>query len=191
VRFRLVYMGRVPSRASGGGVGAAKQRIREELSPQIARLWERPPLSDNATLLRDTPHNPDPADDAYCSLRHRIGDSDFVAIVSSRIRLVGELDILILRPSRPGSLFGHGGDLDNRTKTILDSLRLPSEAELTQNPATDPTALTYVLLEDDALVTRLNVEVDQLLAPSSPDDVMVVITVNVCRTRMIWANSFF
>ena len=189
MKFRLIYDGAIPSRTRCG-LGM-KQHIREALSPQLARLWEQPPLSEHATRLRDTPHSIDPADDANKSLRHEIKNSNFVALVSSRIHLVAELDVLILRQQPAGRLIRHGGDLDNRTKTLLDSLRLPSVGELPVATPANPPVLTYVLLEDDALVTRLNVEVDQLLGATKPDDMRVVISVTVRRTKFTWDNAFF
>jgi hypothetical protein len=95
------------------------------------------------------------------------------------MNLVAELDILFLRPQRPGSIISSGGDIDNRLKTLLDGLRIPLPGEIgsTDAPAEGEDPL-YCLLEDDVLVTRLAVTTDQLLdSPDRPGEVLLVIHV--------------
>jgi hypothetical protein len=74
----------------------------------------------------------------------------------------------MLRPAPPGDLVNHAGDLGNRIKPLLDSLCMPVQAsELPDGsmpcPGEEP---FFVLLEDDALVTRLSVATDRMLEPS-------------------------
>jgi hypothetical protein len=81
----------------------------------------------------------------------------------------------------------HGGDLDNRLKVLLDALRVPNSDQL---PALSAPAAKedpfYTVLEDDALVTRLNVEADRLLDPDSNDesDVLLLLQVTVRAARV-------
>jgi len=42
--------------------------------------------------------------------------------------MVLQLGSLFLRPGEPGRLVSRGGDIDNRIKTLLDGLRMPTDA---------------------------------------------------------------
>ncbi|WP_428513185.1 hypothetical protein [Roseovarius sp.] len=95
---------------------------------------------------------------------HKIGNYRFLPLVRSEWKLQCELDILFLRKNPPGSLI-QAGDIDNRIKTLLDALRMAQNSqELGQNsvPEKDENPF-YCLLEDDQLVSRLNIETDRLL----------------------------
>lgn len=95
---------------------------------------------------------------------HKIGNYRFLPLVRSEWKLHCELDILFLRKNPPGSLI-QAGDIDNRIKTLLDALRMaqtPQELGQDLNPEVDANPF-YCLLEDDQLVSRLNVETDRLL----------------------------
>jgi hypothetical protein len=78
---------------------------------------------------------------------------------------------LFLRRDIPGSAIG-AGDLDNRIKTLIDTLRRPlnaNKARGNEMPAEgeDP---FYCLLEDDRLVSHLEVETDTLLDTPTGDN---------------------
>ena len=95
------------------------------------------------------------------------------------------LDILLLQRHRAGNPF-RVGDIDNRLKTILDALRIPSELQelpdsATPEPGENP---FFCLLEDDRLVTHLSVETDQWFEPTkdggaSSNDAFVIIKVSI------------
>jgi hypothetical protein len=100
------------------------------------------------------------------------------------LSLLCELDVLFLRPDRPGDVL-RSGDIDNRMKTIFDALRVPSqESELGGYlvPADDETPF-FCLLEDDNLITRITVEADRLWEPTAPEagvnDARLVIKVGI------------
>jgi hypothetical protein len=58
-----------------------------------------------------------------------------------------------------------GGDLDNRLKTLFDALAVPNRDQVVQDETIeDP---IYVLLEDDAYITKIDVDTHRLL--SNPD----------------------
>jgi hypothetical protein len=88
-------------------------------------------------------------------------------------------------------LLGEGGDIDNRLKTLFDALRMPSKAEAQQaNIAVraddDP---IHCLLQDDALVFKVNVETDRLLRPVANEfDLVAIIQVRVLLTKVTWAT---
>jgi hypothetical protein len=104
------------------------------------------------------------------------------------------LDILFLRRANPGDIVGHGGDVDNRIKTLFDALRVPSNGgeipgDARPEPSEDP---FFCLLEDDALITDIRVTTDRLLRPlsvsESETDVFLVIHVNVKASRITGIN---
>jgi hypothetical protein len=107
----------------------------------------------------------------------------FVPLVNDTFGMVCELDILFLRRGRPGHLIIPGGDIDNRNKTLLDAMRVPNnEKEIGDPPAVDENPF-FCVLQDDSLVTNVNVCSDRLLTPlnqgsSHPEnDVFLVIKV--------------
>ena len=89
-------------------------------------------------------------------------------LVTKDLGLTCAIEILFLRPDPPGSLIS-SGDIDNRLKTVFDALRIPAgPPELGgHSPAEDENPL-YCLLEDDRLISRVSVETDVLLQPTSP-----------------------
>jgi hypothetical protein len=91
---------------------------------------------------------------------------NFVPLVKEELDLICDLDILFLRPQRPGGIVW-AGDIDNRLKTLLDAMRLPERGEdySARTPASDQQPF-FCLLEDDQLITRVAVETDQLLEPA-------------------------
>ena len=99
------------------------------------------------------------------------------------------MNVLFLRRSSPGQLIGHGGDIDNRIKTLFDALRVPTVAELPHGatPENDEKPF-YCLLKDDALITTLSVRTDEWLEEGDPSHVLLVIHVDVKPTRAIWAT---
>lgn len=112
-------------------------------------------------------------------------------LVTKALWLQAELDILMLRPERPGGIVTSGGDLDNRLKTLFDGLRVPATAqELSANTrassAADP---IFTLLQDDALLTRVNLETDRLLNAEGPDAIRLIIRVRVIGSRVAYANQ--
>ncbi|HZM57458.1 MAG TPA: hypothetical protein VFC03_20785 [Acidimicrobiales bacterium] len=57
-----------------------------------------------------------------------IGAHVFAPLICTNLRLLAELDILMLRPEVPGRIINHG-DIDNRLKTLFDALRAPSNEQ--------------------------------------------------------------
>jgi hypothetical protein len=107
-----------------------------------------------------------------------------VPLVREASRVYCSLDILMLRPDVPGTLV-RSGDLDNRVKTVVDALRIPSEQELSKSEPPDASELPFFcLLEEDKLISRLAVEADTILDPvpesAHPEnDVRLLITVDI------------
>ena len=104
---------------------------------------------------------------------------------------VAELQILFLRPSDPGQLIGHEGDLDNRLKSLFDGLRMPSGvSELPDNAQPGPNEPPFFcLLQDDALVTGFSVVTDRLLIPVGRNEVDLTIHARVMATKKSMGND--
>jgi hypothetical protein len=117
----------------------------------------------------------------------------FLPMVRDTFGLVCSLYILFMRQGQIGSLY-QDGDLDNRVKTLLDALRAPTAGEIQQvEPTDNKDDLIYCLLEDDKLVTGVNVETRQLLnrRASSKFEVHLVIDVDVRVTHPRAYNQSF
>jgi hypothetical protein len=187
VQFRLTYRGELRGRGS-----ARPQHInalRLHFHRQLKRLWDVPPL--NAKVYRRWLER-QRIEDEYGVLERR-GDHRFVSIVSAGNDLLCSLHVTFLRPSSPGDLV-HGGDLDNRLKTLLDALRIPDVSLVPAGwtPSDEETPL-HCLMSDDNLLTGIAIESDRLLEPPTPDikaelEVYIVIHVKLTASRVTMGN---
>lgn len=109
-----------------------------------------------------------------------VGQKHFLPLVRSSLHLSCEIDILFLRQQDPGALVSQGGDIDNRIKTLLDALRMPSPDEENKYP-TPAQGPVFCLMESDTLVSRLNIDTDRLLFPETekPNEVHLVMDVSL------------
>ncbi len=172
--FRLFYKGPLNS----NGNKDQKHEIRLAIHPQLLKLWEGAALEGHRPFLDKQ--------SITGNILYELDAIDYACLVTDRLDVLAELDILFLRPQPPGAIYT-GGDIDNRLKTLLDALRrpqvkneLPSEKLLktTPNPC-------HCLLSDDSLITRLSVTTDTLLLDSNPpsDDIILIITVTVVKQK--------
>jgi hypothetical protein len=188
MQFRLVYEGPLKSHRS------ARPRhlmeIRRVFHSQLRELWRQPPLEDQACHLLQ------PVTDSGTGIVSEVGDFLFAPLVNSKHSLVAEVDLLFLRPGEPGRITTHGGDLDNRVKTLFDCLRMPHPNENQIPPGECPQEGEkpfFCLLEDDALVTSFSVTSDRLLkaglanTSKQTSDVLVVISVT---TRQVGSATW-
>jgi hypothetical protein len=176
VEFTLYYRG--PLKSNGGPV--EKHALRGWFHGQLKELWKQLPLSQHRDLLK---LNPDEHD---LSIVRTIHGFNFAPLVSAKAAFVAELRIFMLRPEPPGSIVTKGGDIDNRLKTLLDALKVPAEANALPKGAAPIPGETYFfcLLDDDNLVTRLDVATDRLLEPgTSPSE--VVLTIHVTTRQLL------
>lgn len=176
MEFTLVYEG--PLRANGSV--SAKQKLRRAFHLQLRELRSQPPFNqernpDFLTVgLPDEPQN-----------FQNLSGFTFVPLVSTYLKAIAELDIIMLRPEPPGSIVTQSGDIDNRLKTLLDSLRVPqSEREIpTDDSPVENENPFFCLLEDDNLVTKLTVSTDRLLKPNC-DPSLVSLIIHV-KTKVL------
>jgi len=191
MRFVLIYGGLLPS----SGNLEDKHRIRRAIHPQLARQWRIEGSLAEWARSRNQPSDPTGKGLDEISAAFARGQFRFVPLVSKRLKLVCFLDILFLRREAPGELVRHGGDIDNRMKTLLDSLRVPDASEV-QNFTPDVTENPFFcLLEDDALVTGFQVKTERLLEPPiGPEnqwDARLVLTAVVRPTEVTIENLAF
>lgn len=187
MEFTLVYQGSL--RANGGQ--KEKQDIRRFIHAQLKELMKTPEFKKAGPP--DEIVTCDYIDRELCCARN-VGSFEFAGLINEGMCFVAELNILLLRPEPSGVIVTHGGDIDNRLKTLLDALRIPqNEEELPRDdsPHEGETPF-YCLLEDDKLITRPDIASDRLLVPrSSPYEVNLVIRVRMKPTQVTCGNIRF
>jgi hypothetical protein len=182
MRFTLHYRGLL--KANRGAKD--KHLLRRYFHEQLRLLLDQSPLSDYHEYLsqREKP--------GEISLVYPIGSFKFVPLVSSRIHMIAELDLTLLRPGPPGNLIVQSGDIDNRLKTLLDALKIPKEPTALppdENPLQTEIPF-FCLLEDDSLITAVSVTTDRFLERTvDPNEVLLLIHVTTRATRAIWGNT--
>lgn len=151
--------------------------IRRALHPQLAQLWKTNPV-----LQHFAP-----------TVGHQIGDWQFSPLVIREMDLICEIDVLMLRRQEPGGIIRNTGDIDNQLTTLFDALKMPKIARELAGVAPEPDENPlFCLLEDDALITRVNVDTDRLLEPmKSESEVRLLIQATVKATRLTGKNRYF
>src|SRR5258708_32431562 len=131
MQFRLIYAGNWLKSGTGTKTMAwEKHALRKYFHDQLKALWKVHPV---LSYYNTTRHSlgqdiwgPTLAEEiAHQYERSGIG---CIPLTHKSNGLVCELDILFLRPGPPSAIIKHGGDIDNRLKTLLDSLRIPEDA---------------------------------------------------------------
>jgi hypothetical protein len=185
MRFVLHYRG--PLMANGRP--EHKHDLRRRFHLQLKQLWDQRPLNE----IKDVLLYAQGAHSVYNVIRP-LGPFTFAPLVSGKMCAVAELSITLLRPEPPGRLITQHGDIDNRLKTLFDSLTIPIHANQIEGyipgDGEDP---FFCLLEDDNLVTAVSVRTEQLLEPdnTTPSLVEVLIAVRTRVTREVWGNTIF
>lgn len=199
MEFRLVYTGEVNASQDRSAQKPDprrenKHRIRTAFHLQLRRLWEvtdfldqeLQPLVPNGEYVRKGFGRK-----TLAELYRRDG-FDFVPLVTKFIDPICEVGILMLRSDGMGP---YSGDLDNRVKTIVDALSIPTVEQRydQRQPAPGETPF-YCVLENDRLITKLSVETDRFLCHpgSAPAAHMVhaIITIRF-RPRATIAGCMF
>lgn len=179
MEFTLHYRGLLKSNRGPDD----KLDLRRHFHTQLAALWTQAPLSAFRRKLLDPTYAP-----SDLNVIIPIQGFNFAPLVAAKLRLVADLDITLLRPEPPGQLVNQGGDIDNRLKTLLDSLTVPSSPNALPRNAKpgsgeDP---FFCLFEDDNLITRIGATSDRLLEPTSnASEVIVLIHVRIKHVEML------
>jgi len=177
MQFTLYYRGELKSKAKPD----AKHTLRRYFHCQMKQVWQQMPLKDFDWLLQPAQASQN------LSILQQTKSFTFAPLVSDKVFLVAELDIQLLWPQDRGKIITSGGDIDNRLKTLLDALKVPSEDTALPQEATpgEDENPFFCLLQDDSLITRLSVEADRLLEPvSSPSEVVLFIRVTTKQLKV-------
>ena len=181
MELTLRYSGLLPS----NGSTKEKQDIRLHLHEQLESLWAedrrlREIYEDLKNLqipARSGPHfevDRPIAGPKFFWWRWPLCGYNFIPLVTHVHELHCFLRIRIYRKVGPEGILFAGGDLDNRLKTLLDALQVPSEAsqlpkskQVSNDPSEWPPL--FCLLDDDRAVTKLSIESIKLLSPIPPE----------------------
>jgi hypothetical protein len=210
MRFTLTFDGELPS----NGDRKEKWDIRKQFHPQLEELWRTDHALKDAERNRIIPRN------VLWSVAERYHGSDdytntsgwlnalssvdkvdlcesitrggrqFKPLVRETFALKCALKIVFLRKEEPGRVYQEG-DLDNRLKTLFDALAVPDNQQVLDDPTlSDPICC---LLEDDSLITRIDVDTRRLLSRpnSSQHEVHLLVEVDVRVTNARTYNQCF
>jgi hypothetical protein len=188
MEFTLHYRGPLKAASQKKKRKDHKHCLRKQFHKQLKELWKLPQLSEfqNALLV------PEPDALESRTLLRRVGQYHFAPLISSYFDLVASLEIVMLRPEPEGRIFVRSGDIDNRLKTLLDALKVPNEtAALPDNvpPSFDETPF-FCLLEDDSLITNVDIQTAHWLEPDvqDSDEVVLLLRVRTKLARVTWGN---
>lgn len=166
MRFHLIYQGPLSASANSSKPHEARD-IRDKLHPQLELLWK-----------------------THAALRHLCepltqDGNLFIPVVRKSLNLTCSLSILFLRKEELGALVLQGGDIDGRLKTLFDALQIPDIENLRNHPQEAHSPICC-LLENDSLITGVEVSTGRLLFPtdSKPNEVCLVIEVEVRVMRL-------
>ena len=202
MQLRLTYRGplkshRVPKEGDSDRMAPHVHMVRRHFHRQLREFWQTNLfLKDHQSWPSDwgLPTEPSGAKIPLVDIvaQSHLGHGfRFVPLVRKVWKLECSLSILFLRGDQPGSSLIHRGDIDNRIKTLIDSLRLPetsSEAGAAK-PQNDEDPF-FCLLESDEFVTGLSVETDKLL-DVQPDDEDNVVSLVICaQIKPFHVNMF-
>jgi hypothetical protein len=169
MQFHLIYAGDLLRSAGNSSKRTwEKHAIRNFLHGQLKTLWETHPAL--RYYSNKTVEEPGQLPEKFLNVlahTHEKAGIGFIPLLTEANGLVCSLDILFLRHDQPGGKEQCRGDIDNRVKTLIDALRVPSdgsEIRKRDGEAPDPSPM-YCLMQDDKLITSLKVETDRLLFP--------------------------
>lgn len=191
MRLVLTYAGPLPS----NGTAADKHKIRQSFHPQLEQQWK---IEDSLTSIANftetisgkTTKRLDKIADSFTRGKFR-----FVPLVVKSLDLVCFMEVTLLRREEPGDLLKNGGDIDNRLKTLFDSLSVPQENAVSSLAPSGTENPFYCLLEDDHLVTGLQVKTERLLEPPADPaytaDVRIILNATIRPTKVTVASLAF
>ena len=196
MKFRLTYEGELrPTQRDAlehekEPLAIHKHTVRRVFHAQLKRLWQT-----NRTLS-EWKVQMVPLSEVLAESYQMFG-YHFVPLVRKEIGVLCSLDFLFLRRDIPGSAI-QAGDIDNRIKTLIDTLRMPRSPNemLGSETPLDGEDPFFCLLEDDNLVSRFAVETDTLLDPLIGNDVdqrraKIVVTVEIRPYHVTMDNMSF
>jgi hypothetical protein len=202
LEFRLTYEGVLLGASKTDTRAHHKHEIRKSFHPQLRRLWDvvpylnypRKAIAPSQIFVNGPPPPPPPRSEQLAE-RFAFKGFRFVPLVTQELSLICGIEVLFLRPDHPGGVL-QSGDIDNRLKTLFDSLRMPSPGEVSEKmqPTEDENPF-YCLLEDDRLITKVSIDTDTLLQPTgdfaNANDTRLILTIKLRPAQMSWENVAF
>jgi len=200
--FCLRYKGPLPANSGP----REKHKIRRAFHPQLRSLWNEHPLLAGATTIPligflepNGAHDEASLHDRLVSAtrvewiakEHKRGAFYFAPLVTKELDLVCSLDIQFFRREPAGALIEHGGDIDNRIKTLFDALRVPDQGQVDKIDPEEDEVPFFCLLQDDVLVTGFSVKTERLLEPSAAGErsTNIALTINVRITTTLASET--
>lgn len=179
LEFRLVYGGQLLGASRDDTRSQHKHEIRRVFHDQLKILWQK-----SANLREWECPNLLTGKLAKvwenAAAHYQLNGVGYVPLSFDGLGVACKLDILMLRPEAPGQTLIKGGDVDNRLKTLFDALRIPKAGERMESPDDEGARSPFFcLLEDDSLINHLSVTTDLLLGDVHPNEVRLVIAVNL------------
>src|SRR5260221_3159444 len=216
MKFTLTYDGPLPASANKSK-NQEKWDIRKKLAPQLKDLWtSHPALREvwenrhfpkmgGATLTQVHHQHPGPIQVVtwtnnpnttkeildLCEPINKHG-AWFRPLIRESYALHCGLKVLFLRKEQPRKVY-QGGDIDGGIKTLLDALAMPQHVEQIIDQASTKVDPIHCLLEEDSLVSGLQVESERLLTDQNhpKDYVRLVIEVDVrVRQATVYNHAF-
>lgn len=178
MEFTLYYRGDLKAATGSKKRRDEKHTLRKEFHRQLRVLWQQMPLKDHRNFLKEqhTAVKGFGIDqegfyeaEEELTLLQEVCGFQFAPTVSAKLQMVADLKITLLRPEPPGQIVTQGGDIDNRLKTLLDALKVPNQPDdlpYGAIPSEDERPF-FCLLEDDNLVTSIDIKTDRLLDHSA------------------------
>jgi hypothetical protein len=188
MEFTLHYRGPLKAATGRNKRKDHKHDLRRHFHKQLKELWKLPQLSE----FRDSLIVPEPDAVETRTLLRRVGQYNFAPLIGSYFHLVASLELVMLRAEPEGRIFVRSGDIDNRLKTLLDALKVPNdEAALPDNVSpSSAESPFFCLLEDDSLVTNVDIQTAHWLEPEvqDSDEVVLLLHIRTKPTRVTWGN---
>lgn len=201
MKFSIIYEGVLKS----NGNPKHKQDIRGNISLQLEKLWQLKSMQSlreyavgnkSASLVDafeqslDIPTNPPKR--GQRGWVQKKNDYFFLPVVSNELHMTAQISIVWFREEKPGNLMP-SGDIDNRLKTLFDALQIPTQDQLRgisieNNSHNNP---FYTVLEDDALISGINVDTKQLLKDVKQNEVLLHIEVTTQVSDVTLENINF
>jgi hypothetical protein len=177
LKFTLYYRGPI-----GSNKLEHKHAIRRVFHEQLKELWEQ---HRGLAFLSDPSHRHRHKKEPQISSNNLYGSAyNWLYLIGEAHGISCSLDITFLRRGSPGRIIRHGGDLDNKLKTLIDALKVPTHMEEhPKTPAKDDENPYFCVMQDDQYIDSIKIKSGRLLAPSAsspedrPDDVIVLIEV--------------
>jgi len=157
IEFTLVYSGELRPNANP----LQKHALRQVFHRQLRYLWDHPAKMAPGALSSARP------DISRPDFSKPVGHFRFVPVISENGLNVAEVQITLMQTEAAGSIITRTGDIDNRLKSLFDSMKVPTSAELPADvkPNVDEEPF-FCVLEDDHLITSVAVDTKRLLEPT-------------------------